>query len=179
MKYIFSIFSTGAVRKTPKRIIDKILAEIDPQKTNVIEFGAGKGEITERMVRLHSNKLPVDYYAFEIDEKFAVSIQNSLPEIKVFKENAFHFDEYIPSDFRPDYIICSMPLSFYSRVKISSLLQKMKERLGENGKIIVLFHAFWLIPILRRRFKKAVIHRFATLPPYFLLVFDSGRTCKK
>lgn len=172
MKYISRIFRTGAVRETPEKIIKKILSEIDKQgSVNIIEFGAGHGEITHPLAEQITKRPGIAYYAFEIDQNFSRLLQTSLPDVKVVSEDAFDFERTIPPGFKADYIISSLPLSFYPKPNLSRFLQSMLERLNTHGKIIILFHAFWLIPIFRKQLKSIRIHRFNTFPPYFLLVF--------
>lgn len=171
MTYITNIFRTGAVRKTPPRIIKRIAAEADkaPCK-NIVEIGAGKGEITAVVLQQH---VPVSsYYAFEIDPNFARQLQQFLPPDHICIQDAFHFEQSLPAGFTPCCFISSMPLSFYSRPQIAGLLEKMKNRLQPGGRILLLFHAFWLIPILKKNLPGARIHSFATLPLYFLLVYE-------
>jgi len=171
MTYITNIFRTGAVRKTPPRIIKRIAAEAGkaPCK-NIIEIGAGKGEITEVVLKQHIH--PSNYYAFEIDPDFARQLEQFLPPDRICIQDAFHFEQSIPADFTPCCFISSMPLSFYPRPQIAQLLGKMKDRLQPGGRILLLFHAFWLIPVLKKSLPGARIHCFATLPLYFLLVYE-------
>ena len=179
MKYISRIFSTGAVRETPEKIIKKILSEIDnPNSANIIEFGAGKGEITQPVFKHIAGKTKATYHAFEIDKNFSALLKASLPAINVISEDAFEFEKSLSDDFKADYIISSMPLSFYSKPELIRFLQNVQERLNDTGKIIILFHAFWMIPFFRKQLRPIRIHRFNTLPPYFLLVFTKKSKVK-
>jgi phospholipid N-methyltransferase len=172
MKYISRIFRTGAVRETPEKIIQKILSEIDlADAANILEFGAGKGEITQPLARHITDKRRISYYAFEIDQEFSRLLQSSLPNIRVLSEDAFQFEKMIPGNFSADYIISSMPLSFYPKADIIRFLKSIRATVREKGKILILFHAFWLIPLFKKEFKSCRIHRFNTFPPYFLLVY--------
>jgi len=172
MKYISRILKTGAVRETPEKIIKKILSEIDRHDSvNILEFGAGHGEITHPLAEQINKKPGIAYYAFEIDQNFSRLLQVSLPNIKVVSEDAFEYEKAIPPGFKADYIISSLPLSFYPKPNLVRFLQSILERLNNNGKIIILFHAFWLIPFFKKQLKSIRIHRFNTFPPYFLLVY--------
>jgi len=177
MKYISSIFSTGAVRKTPKRIIKKILSEIDGDGGNgIIEFGSGKGEITAQLRQRSEGKMAKPpYYAFEIDERFAKELQSRLPDVDVISGDAFSFEHLIPDSFRPDYIISSIPLSFYPLTKRIEFIGRLKQRLNQNGKLIVLYHAFWLNSTFNKVIPGFKVRSFATIPPYFLMVYESKR----
>ena len=171
MKYISRILRTGAVRKTPEKIIQRILTEINPNDdAHILEFGAGNGEISQPLA-CSLTRHNISYFAFEIDPVFSKQLQSLLPNIHVVSKDAFEFEKSIPAGFMADFIISSMPLSFYPKPNLLRFLQKMRNRLNEKGKIIILFHAFWLIPLFRKQFRSCHIHRFNTLPPYFLLVF--------
>lgn len=178
MSYFSRIFSTGAVRKTPARVIHRIINEIAAgPSTEVLEIGAGKGEISHPLMqKLSAAHNKVQLYALEINEQFAAQLQDQLPAARVLTVSAFNMDESLPADFRPHYIISSMPLSFYSKEEISSLLNKMKSRLRPGGKILILYHAFWLTTIFRKELGKGRLHRFLTLPPYFLFSFQKENT---
>lgn len=175
MKYISRIFKTGAVRETPDKIIYKILSEVELRDTvHILEFGAGKGEITQPLAEHTTNKQKIIYYAFEIDKNFSRLLQSLLPNIHVVSEDAFNFEKSVPSNFKADYIISSLPLSFYPKANLIHFLKSIRQRLNKNGKVIILFHAFWLIPFFKKQFKSCRIHRFNTFPPYFLLVFTNN-----
>jgi len=174
MKYFSRILRTGAVRKTPEKIIQQILTEINlSDDAHILEFGAGNGEISQPLS--HSLiQQKISYYAFEIDQTFSKQLEALLPNIHVISKDAFDFEKSIPADFMADYILSSMPLSFYPKPDLIRFLQNILKRLKENGKVIILFHAFWLIPLFRKQFRSCRIHRFNTLPPYFLLVFNNN-----
>jgi phospholipid N-methyltransferase len=174
MSYFSRIFSTGAVRKTPARVITRILGEIDAgPATEVLEIGAGKGEISHPLLqKLSADNKKVQLYALEINEEFAAQLQKQLPEAHVLTVSAFDLDDQLPANFNPHYIISSMPLSFYSKEEIMILLDKMKKRLRPGGKILILYHAFWLTKIFRKQLGKGRLRRFLTLPPYFLFSYQ-------
>jgi phospholipid N-methyltransferase len=173
MKYISRIFKTGAVRKTPSRVIRAILSEVkSADHVHIIEFGAGQGEITKPLAEeIASRKDPV-YFAFELDKNFSSLLKQDLQNVTVLAEDAFAYEDFIPDHFKADVIISSLPLSFYPRESLHQFLESLQLRLRQNGKLIILFHAFWLIPMFKRVFKAPGIRRFATFPPYFLLVFE-------
>lgn len=175
MSYTKKIFSTGAVRKTPKRIINRIVGEVDTTRNiNVIEIGAGKGEITiplkEKLETAQRN--PGSVYAFEIDEIFSKELAENVNPVKVITASAFDLAKHLPEGFLANYIISSMPLSFYDRKAIKELLSGLDQLTNPGGKIIILFHAFWLIPFLKKTLPGSRVVSYATIPPYFLLIYE-------
>ena len=66
MKYISRILRTGAVRKTPEKIIQRILTEINPNDdAHILEFGAGNGEISQPLAR-SLTRHNISYFAFAV-----------------------------------------------------------------------------------------------------------------
>lgn len=168
MSYIGKLFKTGAIRETPKSVIKAIVDEVDgTAKINIVEFGAGKGEIT--MALLGEKDISIEcIYAFELDESLGKDLQSLSPKLEVHYEDAFEFDKWIPADAAVGYFICAIPLSFYSSKKIKPFLLAMNERLEPGGKIVIIFNAFWLGRLFRKVFSAGVLRIFATFPVYFL-----------
>lgn len=175
MSYTRKIFSTGAVRKTPNRIIDKIIGEVDTiRAVNVIEIGAGKGEITiplKEKLELAQHSV-ASIYAFEIDDTFSKELAENVKPVNVITASAFDLAKHLPNAFQAEYIISSMPLSFYNRKEIKQLLTGLDQLTSPGGKIIILFHAFWLIPFLKKTLPGSRVISYATIPPYFLLIYE-------
>lgn len=174
MNYLSKLFSTGAIRETPEKVKQTLLHEAGTQQVKtVVEIGAGKGELTEALL---TNKLRfLHYYAFEIDEKACQNLQFAFPEIILKQENAFEFAAHLPPEEKIDLFLSSIPLSFYSQKKITELLTSIKNSLGSNGKVIIIFTAFWLIPILKNGLPGSKLYSFFTFPPYFLLVYQQQK----
>jgi phospholipid N-methyltransferase len=172
MNYLLKLYKTGAVRKTPDKIIDRITGELysTENKVNIIELGAGRGEITSRVLQKLSNNKTLDYYAFEIDEEACTYLKLEFPQLKISNKSAFDIAHETPQNFKADFIISSIPLSFYKKEKIKELLMGLERKLKEHGKIIILFSAFWLIPLLKKQMNGRVVS-FPTFPPYFLFVY--------
>lgn len=174
MNYVLKLFSTGAVRQTPERIIKRITEEVDSSKRNFVELGSGKGEITASIIKKLPRNAKINYYAFEIEESFNTDLKEQFPKINVINESAFSFNDKIPSDIKIDYFLCSMPLSFYSNEEIQSLLESMKNRLSNGGKIIILFHAAWLKKLLKSCLPGAESYSYLSFPPYFLIIYTDS-----
>lgn len=168
MNYFLKIFSTGALRKTPEKVIRHISCLLDNrEKSVIVEFGAGKGEITKKILKEHQHNIK-KYYAFEFDSDLSQKLQAEIPQIKVFAKNAFEFDSFLNNRTNVDYFICSIPLSFYTVQKVEDLLKKMDQKLNPDGSIIIIFNAFWLLSTLKKAGGKITFNVFRTFPIYFL-----------
>jgi phospholipid N-methyltransferase len=173
MNYLTKLFRTGAVRKTPQRIISRIVSEVR-QHTNptIIEIGAGQGEITKELVKKTGTS---NYFAFEIDIEFSTRLQSAFPGIHVLQHDALKFKEASGVPAAIDYFISSIPMSFYKQKDVEALCGQIRQQLKKGGKIIILFTAFWLIPVLKRALPGIDIEPFASIPPYFLAVYKKDK----
>lgn len=137
----------------------------------VVELGAGKGELTGILFEQYK-KASTTISAFEINPAFSSNLQKSYPTIQVFTHNALEFAEIVGEPV--ELLVCSLPLSFFPRKDRHLLLTAMKQQLRPGGKLIILFHAAWLIPQLRQTFPSAEIKWFRHLPPYLLLTYNAN-----
>ena len=168
MSYFKNIFTTGAVTKTPERVLKKIAGEVPTRNLKiVVELGAGKGEITRNVIaRINSD---CEYIAFEINQEFAESLKKDFPGIAVITDDALNFETHLNQ--KTDLLICSLPLSFFEKKVRRQLLEKIKDNVADNGKVIILFHAFWIIPELKEAFPKYKLSMSLHIPPYYIISY--------
>lgn len=172
MSYFKNIFTTGAVSKTPMRVQEAIRRQLPVSPpSRIIELGAGKGELTGILLDQYKNTC-VKIAAFEINPAFSSDLKTNYPSIQVFTHNALEFAEVTGEPV--DLLICSLPLSFFQRTDRHTLLTSINQQLRPGGKLIILFHAVWLIPQLKRIFPSATIKWFGHLPPYLLLTYTAN-----
>ena len=173
MSYLPKLFSTGAIRKTPDRIIEKMAGEVEqfPSGATIIEAGAGMGEITEAVLKKAAEGTVSNYYAYEIDPESCAHLKSRFPGIRVLQDSIFDFEKHLPPGASIDYFISSIPFSFYKNDLISAFLEQVKLRLNDNGKVVLLFTAAWLMPVFKKAFPGAQTEAFLTFPPYFLIVY--------
>lgn len=169
MSYFKNILTTGAFSKTPNRVLKRITDEIIETDTSmVIELGAGKGEITENVLAKLQKPIP-PYFAFEINKNFASQLRNKFHSITVLEADALNFDKL--TDQKADLIICSLPLSFFPKEVRKVFLEKIKKNIKPGGKVIILFHAFWLLPEFKEVFPDYKLIKIFNLPPYYIIIY--------
>jgi phospholipid N-methyltransferase len=176
MNYLKKLFTTGAVRKTPRRVLNSIAREIAPFKegTLIIEAGVGLGEITGIVLKYKKEDAWIHYFAFEIDEAACIKLRQSMPQLQVVNESAFHFEQAIPPAAKIDYFISSIPLSFYTHEVLKKFISAIKSHMKQNGKVIIVFSAPWLIPFLGKQLPGLKVKPFFTFPLYFVGVYKHG-----
>lgn len=173
MTYFLKIFRTGAIRKTPKRVINKVVASVKKDKyISIVEFGSGQGEITSEIVKRNVPTTILNYYAIELDPILSEKLKDAFPKINVVNNNALFIEKYLSKDKKVDYFISSIPLSFYSKKEINIFVELLMKRLENNGKIIFVLNALWLIPLLRKLLPESRIEFFFTFPIYFTIIYS-------
>lgn len=171
MNYLAKLLTSGAIRETPKKVIECVADEIhfSPGIT-IMEAGAGQGEITQAILERQKQNTPFTYYAFEIDEEACQHLSASFPQVTLVQQSVFDFEQHLPSGQKLDYFVSSIPLSFYKRETIEAFLQKVKQHLKPGGKVIIVFTAAWLMPLLKKLFPTLSSQTFLSFPPYFMIV---------
>ncbi|RYY87341.1 MAG: class I SAM-dependent methyltransferase [Chitinophagaceae bacterium] len=174
MSYFRKLFQTGAVRKTPQRVIRAILGELSAVgKPRILEFGAGKGEITFPLAD-QMKGLDPEITAFEFDPELGSSLVSRVPGVRVLYQDAFKFTEFIENKPSVDYIICALPLSFFPARQVRGLFNDMSRCLRPGGKAIIIFNAVWLIPTFFRQLPGGRLRIFLTLPVYLMYTFEKS-----
>lgn len=177
MNYLLKIGSTGAIRKTPGNVLQKIRKATArlPDQPVILEAGAGTGEITEVVLQSLRGKSHGNYYAFEIDDAAIEQLAVKFPNLTVVNGDVFTFDQWVNDQEQFDLFISSIPLSFYSPEKTGAWLENIRQRLSPNGMIIIVLSAFWLIPGLLKKLPGAKLHSFFTFPQYFMIAYQHRR----
>ena len=170
MNYLAKLLTSGAIRETPKKVIECVADEIQLSNSAIImEAGAGQGEITQAILS-RQQQHNFSYYAFEIDEEACQHLNKSFPQVKVVQQSIFDFEQFLPLGVQMDYFVSSIPLSFYKREIIEAFLQKVKQHLKPGGKVIIVFTAAWLMPLFKKQFPNLSSQTFLSFPPYFMIV---------
>ena len=173
MSYILKIFKTGAISKSPRSVINKIVLNTKHKKINsILEFGAGKGEITEAILSSVSDFTTYD--AFELDKTCVHYLSSTFKSINIINKNALHFTESVNNKY--DLIICSLPLSFFSETEREKFYADLKNYINKDGTLIILFTAFWLKKQLSFSFKNSEINKASNIPPYFILTYKNANS---
>jgi phospholipid N-methyltransferase len=174
MNYLAKLLTSGAIRETPKKVIECVADEIRFTEGIVImEAGAGQGEITKAILDRKQDTGTFTYYAFEIDDEACQYLSETFPQITLVQQSIFDFEQFLPDGQQQlDYFVSSIPLSFYKREGIEAFLEKVKQHLKPGGKAIIVFTAAWLMPLFKKQFPNLTSQTFLSFPPYFMIVAE-------
>jgi len=173
MNYLAKLLTSGAIRETPKKVIECVADEIQSADGLLImEAGAGQGEITQAILNRQKHDHSFNYFAFEIDDEACQHLSQLFPQINVIKQSVFDFEQHLPAGQQLDYFVSSIPLSFYKKETIEAFLQKVKQYLKPGGKVIIVFTAAWLMSLFKKQFPNLISQTFFSFPPYFMIVAE-------
>lgn len=171
MNYLAKLLTSGAIRETPRKVIECVADEIHfSTGITIMEAGAGQGEITQAILERQQPNTPFTYYAFEIDEESCQHLSETYPQITLVQQSVFDFEQHLPAGQQFDYFVSSIPLSFYKRETIDAFLENVKQHLKPGGKVIIVFTAAWLMPLFKKQFPNLNSQTFFSFPPYFMIV---------
>jgi len=165
-----SINTSGTIHPSSKYLIKNCLKDLklDSAKT-ILEFGPGNGCITEAL--LHKMDKSTQLYSLEINPKFYNFCKKKFSKnsnIHIINQSALDFDKVLKSENikNVDYIISSLPLSFFKNTEITSLFHKITNHLTPQGSFVQYQYSFGKYPLLKQIFDKVDVNfTLLNIPP--------------
>ncbi len=164
----------GAAFSTTKHVIKKMLGNIDFDKANILlEYGPGKGVITTHLLELMRKDAVL--YVFETNERFIKELLNisdkRLVIINADAENARTILKNRYKINKVDYVISTIPFTFFDRRKRKRVITKTYNLLNENGKFITYQYTGLIYQLLKQKFHQTrVIATLLNIPPAIIFI---------
>ncbi len=159
----------GAVFSTSKHVVKKMLGSIDFDKAKLlVEYGPGKGVITTHL--LERMRKDAVLFVFEtnksfikellnISDKRLVIINAGAEDARIILKNRYKINKV-------DYIISTIPFTFFDRRKRKRVITKTYNLLNENGKFITYQYTGLIYQLLKQKFHQTrVIAAILNIPP--------------
>jgi phospholipid N-methyltransferase len=164
----------GAAFSTGKHVIKKMLGNIDFDKANsLVEYGPGKGVITKHL--LERMRKDAVLFVFETNEMFIKELLNiSDKRLVIINEGAEDARTILKNRYKinkVDYVISTIPFTFFDRRKRKRIITKTYNMLNENGKFITYQYTGLIYQLLKQKFQQT--QRIAVLiniPPAIILI---------
>jgi phospholipid N-methyltransferase len=160
----------GAILPSSVFLIEDMLLEVDFKKAElIVEFGAGSGSFTRRI--LEKMRPTSRLVIFEINDVFVKKLNKIKDKrISVISDSAENSGKYL-SGQKADYIISGIPLSNLSKVEKDKVISSAKNILQKDG----LFLQFQYFPesfkFLKKYFSYVKLNfTFLNTPPAFFYV---------
>lgn len=132
IKLLKNVKRTGAFTQTSKQVEKEISVHVDSSVSQVIvEFGAGPGNITKRILAKMSSESIL--LAFEIEEDFQKDLhQITDSRLRVISHSAEMLGEFLDGR-KADIIISSIPITILPEKVYNNIMNAVAINLNENG----------------------------------------------
>lgn len=171
LKTALTDYKVGAVAKSSKYVVRRVLKRIKGPLDLIVEYGPGEGVMTRALL---SKLSPAgQLVAVETNIKF-VKMIGAMPDPRVTvihgtAEQAGHTLKNLP---KVDLIISSIPFSFLSPAQREKIVSDADDFLAPGGSLII-FHQYSLLMLktVKKYFKdSSVLFEPRNLPPCFIIV---------
>ncbi|MFC5623475.1 class I SAM-dependent methyltransferase [Algoriphagus winogradskyi] len=163
--------TTGAVTFSSKTLVKKMLTHVDFKGAKlIIELGGGDGSITKGIV----SKLAPDaeLLVFEISKSFCESMEKEFPQknVRIINDSAENIGRYIEGR-KADYVLSSLPFSFFSPELKDQILSQAKISLSQSGQFIQICYSYLLKNLFKKHFSSVnTSFTLKNIPPAFVMV---------
>jgi len=159
----------GAIFSTTKHIIKKMVDNIDFDKAKIlVEYGPGKGVITNNLLELmHEDAI---LYVFETNDGFIKELINiSDKRLIIINADAEKAQTILENRYKinkVDYVISTIPFTFFDRRKRKRVIAKTYNLLNEKGKFITYQYSGLIYQLIKQKFHQTqVIAALINIPP--------------
>ncbi|OQX73906.1 MAG: hypothetical protein B6D61_12070 [Bacteroidetes bacterium 4484_249] len=159
----------GAVFSTGRYVIKKMLENIDFDKANLlVEYGPGKGVITTHLLeRMHKDAV---LFVFETNERFIKELLKIRDKrLVIINEDAEYALTILKNRYKiskVDYVISTIPFTFFDRRKRRRVISKTYNLLNENGKFITYQYTGLVYQHIKQKFHQTrVMAAVLNIPP--------------
>ena len=160
-QFVLHTAKTGAVVPSSEGLADLITETAGLHSASaVIEFGAGTGIFTEKILQKISDE--TRFFALEINPDFVKATRKRCPEAVVYQNSAANAKKYLDGlgINECDCIICGLPWAAFSEELQNELLDTIIDVLKPGGKFLTFAYLQGLLLPAGMRFKKKLSTRF-------------------
>ena len=160
-QFVLHTAKTGAVAPSSEGLADLITETAGLHSASaVIEFGAGTGIFTEKILQKISDE--TRFFALEINPDFVKATRKRCPEAVVYQDSAANAKKYLDElgINECDCIICGLPWAAFSEELQNELLDTIIDVLKPGGKFLTFAYLQGLLLPAGMRFKKKLSTRF-------------------
>ncbi len=166
-----NLSTTGALTFSSKALVNKMLSHADFKESKlIIELGGGDGSITQGIVdRLDPE---AELLVFEISKSFCTSMEKLFPQknVRIINDSAGNISKYLDGR-KADYILSSLPFSFFDPELKDQILSQTKGALTESGSFIQICYSYLLKNLFKKHFGNVnTSFTLKNIPPAFVMV---------
>ncbi|MDR7128295.1 phospholipid N-methyltransferase [Algoriphagus sp. 4150] len=166
-----NLSTTGALTFSSKTLVKKMLEHVEFEGAKlIIELGGGDGSITRGIV----DKLDpgTELLVFEISKSFCSTMEKLFPQenVRIINDSAENIGKYINGQ-QADYVLSSLPFSFFAPEVRNNILSQSKTALTQNGRFVQICYSYMLKNLFKKHFGEVdTSFTLKNLPPAFVMV---------
>tara|TARA_R110002050_G_scaffold94765_1_gene197105 strand:- start:101105 stop:101656 length:552 start_codon:yes stop_codon:yes gene_type:complete len=164
LTYARSLMVTGAISESCREVEIEICNHISQDDNKIIvEFGMGQGNITREILKRMSPTSKL--YAFEVKESFCNDAKRTILDdrLVIINDGAENLQKHIPGEINA--VISSIPLSFFSKEKRSTIINGAYNLLEDNAYYSQLLYTKIHLKKFKRIFEDCYIKSHKNLFP--------------
>lgn len=171
LKTAFKDFKVGAITASSKYAIKRIVREIPSTCRSIIEYGAGDGVITKKIL----DNLPVNgkVIAVELNHGFVSKLREIRDSrLEVVAEDVAVFSQNLANSkpSQTEVIISGIPFTFFKPRLRREIIRATYDLLMPGGIFIVYQYSTLMLPELKKYFPEIkMMFEPRNLPPYFIM----------
>lgn len=162
-----NLFTTGAIRETTNLVEIEVCKHLPTDKTiNVVEFGIGHGNITKKILEKISPESKL--YAFEVNKQFCEHVRENIKDDRliIINDGAQNIKDHI--EFKIDFVIATIPFSFFSKEKAAAIIQGSYDLLKDGGYYSQALYTKFNFKKFQKVFSNAELIQVNKLPPEYV-----------
>lgn len=166
----------GAVTKSSRQTVARVIASLPSPCANVVEYGPGDGVVTRALLAVlprHGRLLAIERNAAFLSELKAIGDPRLVVRIGDVRVDALALRSLASGPI--DAIVSVLPFACYESREREAIIRATHDALRPGGRFIACQYTPLILPALRRTFASVRIRTAPwNFPPYLVLVATRG-----
>lgn len=164
-------YKVGAVTRTSKFVVKKILTYIKPEYKYFLEYGPGDGVVTREILK----KVPEGgkFVVIELNEEFFRELSKIKdPRFKAVKGDIAEYSNKLHTLGLPrvDFALSSVPFTIIGPNTREEILKNTAESMSEGGTFVMFQYSLLMRSVIKKAFKNVSYYlEPRNFPPYFIM----------
>lgn len=167
LKEIFNDYKVGAITRSSRFVVDKVVSEIRKDDKKIVEYGSGDGVVIKALLKVIPRNS--ELIGLEPNDNFTKELSNIKDSrFRAVQDYALEFSKGLENI---DVIISSIPFTFIKPGEREEIIKETYRALAPGGKFVVYQYSQLALPLLKKYFSKVETSvEPRNIPPYFFMV---------
>lgn len=171
LKTALKDYKVGAVTRTSKFVVKKIVSYIKPEYKYFLEYGPGDGAVTREILK----KVPNDgkFVTIELNEEFYKELSKIKdPRFVVIKGDIAEYSKKIKELGLPrvDFVLSSVPFTIIGPKTREAIIGNTADAMQPGGTFLMFQYSLLMKSVIKKVFKNCNFYlEPRNFPPYFIM----------